>query len=136
LTAVCDTELNGDDDNSDLESVGNASDRLVDVDLRRPLLRRISASDTGNSQCQQATQYLHDLDSDVKDVVSAFAALRASSDTIGASVTCRRMRPDRQSSWGLDCGIRWSTAIIIMVVIVVIVPVFFFVKYRFFNQKS
>ena len=112
------------------------SSRLVDVDQRRPLLRRVSSGGETPCQGRQAIEYLHGLDSDVRDVVSAFTALRTSGNEIDASVTCRRQRHGSLTMWGVDCGVRWSTAIALMVLVGVAVPAFLTVYFLFFHSSS
>lgn len=132
LSDYDDNDESDDDDDDDYGSQGNK--KIANNDQRRPLIRRISGSENLSSQGRQAVEYLHAIDDDVRGVVSAVAALRANTDTIDASVTCRRQRYDSLTFWGFDCGIRWSTAIIIVVVVAIAVPFLCIVYYILFHS--
>lgn len=127
-------------DSSDVLEVMEANeinedeDEIDDSDSRSLLIRKVSIRDAFGTQSRDAASFLQKMDSDIHNIISSTKLRMDSLEEVTKSLTCKRIHPlQRQTSWlsGVDCGIRWWSALILFLVVGLLMPTFFilFVKY-------
>lgn len=97
-------------------------------------VRTLSIRNTLSSQGKEATEFLHNMDSDIKNIVASTKNRLDSLEEVANVLTCRRifpLRQKKQQSWGADCGIRWWNIVLIVFVIGLVTPLLYFVYYEY-----
>ena len=96
-----------DDNGSDDDNDDSPSSRLLPDEVRTVSIRQ---------QSRQAVQFLHEMDRDIKSIVTSTKVRLDSLDAVTERLSCRRFFPleSKRANFGADWGIRWWNAVIIM----------------------
>ena len=119
-------------DANDLEE--EEDEEVDDSDSRSLLIKTVSIRDAFGTQSKDAASFLQKMDTDIHNIISSTKLRMDSLDEVTKSLTCKRIQPlQRQTSWlnGVDCGIRWWSALVFFVVVGLLMPTVFilYVKY-------
>ena len=127
-------ETNEDDRLTRLSETDNDSlHDLSDPETQRQVIRTISINDTFRSQSREAKEFLKNMDKDLSKLRNTRQD-RNSLDEVVSLLTSRTIQPfpkkTEKINW-TDCGLRWSTIIIMIIVVAILVPLVIFLYYEY-----